>query len=752
MNKTQMWQPSVDGSSPGATEEASLLQDYLRSLQQSSLPAIAIVLVAVAGAAFFWLHADKSQVYRWDFFGLLVCLVALGVWLLRDRYPLGTWFLAGGIALAVACAYLLTGESALLLLLALPCILVTSYVGTWQGVASGLFASLLLVLQAVVQPTSGGDLVIIALAAIWGSIGLVWVALRPLRAATTESWYHFALARQLLEESRDRQQELNQAYEELRNAYKELGRLNQVLLATQRAADEARQAKESFVANVSHELRTPLNMIIGFSSLITRAPLTYQHRLPAHLLADIAAIRRNAEHLSSLVDDVLDLSKTDAGQMTLSLQPVQFTALLEHAVLPMRDLFASKSLWLILETEPGLPEVLCDPTRIRQVIMNLLSNAGKIVNSGGVTIKSYLDKNNVVVQVQDTGPGIAEDEITSIFEPFRQLETRTTTAKPGTGLGLAISKRLVELHGGRMWAEPCATGAAFFFSLPVLMPAQGVGRPARWISTEFEYRDRRQHHELPPINKRIVFVGAESRLHSLAMHHLGEEYELALVPDTHAALAGLQQFSAQMFVVSEMETGRAALLQEELGSLAQRIPLIKCAVPALLNKTAQMGIDGYLIKPIARDQLLAAVEQVAQPVRSILIIDDEPEVIQLFSRMLASASEACTILRAEDGRRGLELIRTRQPDLVLLDLALPGLNGFEVVAAVRKDPALAGVRIIVTSAQDPASEPIISDHVTLFRASGFSGKELVQIIHALTETVSPFQSSADQAPPDRLPG
>jgi CheY-like chemotaxis protein len=480
--------------------------------------------------------------------------------------------------------------------------------------------------------------------------------------------------------------------------------------------------------------------------------LTYQHRLPAHLLADIAAIQRNAEHLSSLVDDVLDLSKTDAGQMALSLQLVQVPALLENAVQPMRDLFASKSLWLILETEPELPEALCDPTRIRQVVMNLLSNAGKIVDSGGVTIKSYLDKNEVVVQVQDTGPGIPEEEITTLFEPFRQLEIRPTTAKPGTGLGLAISKRLVELHGGRMWAEPCATGAAFCFSLPVPMPAQSMGRPARWISSEFEYRDRRQHHELPPINKRIVFVGAESRLHSLAMHHLGEEYELTQVPDAETALADLQQFSAQMFVVNEVEIGQTEHLKQELGCLSQRIPLITCSVPGLLDKTSRLGIDGYLIKPITRDQLLAAVEQVAQPLRSILIVDDEPGVLQLFSRMLASANEAYTILRAEDGRRGLELIRTRQPDLVLLDLALPGMNGLEVVAAVRKDPALASVRIIVTSAQDPASEPIISDHVTLFRADGFSGKELVQIIHALTETVSPFQNSADQAQPDRPPG
>ncbi len=131
----------------------------------------------------------------------------------------------------------------------------------------------------------------------------------------------------MLEESRDRQEELNQAYEDLHSAYKEMGRLNAMLLATQRAVDEARQAKETFVANVSHELRTPLNMIIGFSSLIAKAPLTYRRRLPPELLADISAIQRNAMHLSKLVDDVLDLSKADAGYMKISLSYASIPAL-----------------------------------------------------------------------------------------------------------------------------------------------------------------------------------------------------------------------------------------------------------------------------------------------------------------------------------------------------------------------------------------------------------------------------------------
>ena len=238
-----------DGRRQQARDEASLLQDYLRGLQHGSLPAIAAVLLGVAAAAFSGCTLIRAKSGTGTSLACLVCLVALGAWLLATtiRWAHGFWPQGSRFMIAVACW--LSGTSAILLLLALPCIMVTSYVGTLEGVSLGAFVSLVVFLQAVLpQFALGGDIAVIALAAIWGSIGLVWAALRPLRTATAESLYHFTLARQLLEESRDRQQELNQAYEELRNAYKELGRLNQVLLATQPAADEARQAKEWFLS------------------------------------------------------------------------------------------------------------------------------------------------------------------------------------------------------------------------------------------------------------------------------------------------------------------------------------------------------------------------------------------------------------------------------------------------------------------------------------------------------------------------
>ena len=275
-----------------------------------------------------------------------------------------------------------------------------------------------------------------------------------------------------------------------------------MLLATQRAVDEARQAKETFVANVSHELRTPLNMIIGFSSLIAKAPLTYRRRLPPELLADISAIQRNAMHLSKLVDDVLDLSKADAGYMKISLSYASIPALSVEAAQAVQSLFDSKHLWIRMEIAPDLPDVLCDATRIRQVILNLLSNAGRVLENGGVTIRAWVEKNEAVVTVEDTGPG---------FQKRGFLEPSAAEMPPRAERHrLAyISRKLVELHGGRMWLEskPSA-GACFAFSLPI--EATPNKRPRSLDIRDFAHRRRADgHRRLPAIDRRVLFIDAE---------------------------------------------------------------------------------------------------------------------------------------------------------------------------------------------------------------------------------------------------
>ena len=205
------------------------------------------------------------------------------------------------------------------LILVIPSALAAGYLGIRAGILYGLGSSL--VIGLLINRNMGFSPADIfpALGSIWITLLIIALILRPYRTLTHESWFYYNQARELLEKYRDNQLELGQMNKEVIQAYSELARLNKVVIASQKLAEEARQAKESFVANVSHELRTPLNMIIGFSEMISRSPQTYHKKLPGDLLADISAIRRNAEHLSRLVDDVLDLSKLDAGYFRLNL-------------------------------------------------------------------------------------------------------------------------------------------------------------------------------------------------------------------------------------------------------------------------------------------------------------------------------------------------------------------------------------------------------------------------------------------------
>ncbi len=733
-------------------DENALLQTYLRGLQNSSFPFIAVALFLAAAVAFLWITNNADVSRRRDILGIALCVVSFAAWRLRLRYPYGVWVIALGTSSIIVLGSILFQLPAALTLLALPCLLVTVYLGLQAGLIWGAIVSGLLIALFAVQPAYFHlESLDIALIAIWCGIALVGAALRPLRTATAESWYHYSAARKMLEESRDRQEELNQAYEDLHSAYKEMGRLNAMLLATQRAVDEARQAKETFVANVSHELRTPLNMIIGFSSLIAKAPLTYRRRLPPELLADISAIQRNALHLSKLVDDVLDLSKADAGYMKVSLSYTSIPDLAVEAAQAVKNLFDSKHLWIRMEMEPDLPEVLCDATRIRQVILNLLSNAGRVLENGGVTIHARMENNEAVVTVEDTGPGIPEDEKPFLFEPFRQLEIAHRGEQSGTGLGLAISRKLVELHGGRMWLESKpGAGACFAFSLPIETPPKQISGPSRWISRDFAHRNRTdgRRRELPVIDRRVLFIDADGSLYSSALYHLRDQIELALAPTVDQAVIDLRHTTAQMAVLNQSDALQLCDLEAALRAVPYRLPVVACSAPSTPSAAAHLGVDGYLIKPISHEELLSVVTSFHPPVNTILIVDDEDEAVQLFARMLAAAEHSYTILRASSGARALELMRNRRPDLVLLDLIMPDMTGFEVLAARKLEPALQDIRIVVTSAQDPIGEPVITSRLTLSRSSGFTSKELLDVIGALAQTVTPVAVSDAPARPN----
>jgi signal transduction histidine kinase len=233
---------------------------------------------------------------------------------------------------------------------------------------------------------------------------------------------------------------------------------------------EASKHKSQFLANMSHELRTPLNAILGYSELILDS---IYGEMPEKARTVLERLQANGKHLLGLINDVLDLSKIEAGQLTLSLDEYSLSDVVHGVVSAVEPLAAEKRLAFKAEVAPDLPTGHGDGRRLSQVLLNLVGNAIKFTDKGEVTIKASATNGAFTVAVRDTGPGIHEADQTKIFEEFRQADDSSTRKKGGTGLGLSIAKRIIEMHGGRIWVESePGKGSTFYFRLPVRVEAQ----------------------------------------------------------------------------------------------------------------------------------------------------------------------------------------------------------------------------------------------------------------------------------------
>jgi signal transduction histidine kinase len=236
------------------------------------------------------------------------------------------------------------------------------------------------------------------------------------------------------------------------------------------AAETANRTKSLFLANMSHELRTPLNAILGYTELILD---NIYGDMPDKMRAVLERVQSNGKHLLGLINDVLDLSKIEAGQLTLSLTDYSLSDLVHTVVVAVESLATEKDLALNVEVAPDLPIGRGDERRLAQVLLNLVGNAIKFTDRGSVSIKASAADGTFTVAVRDTGPGISADHQLKIFEEFAQADTSSTRKKGGTGLGLSIAMRIIEVHHGRIWVESVlGEGATFSFTVPVRVERQ----------------------------------------------------------------------------------------------------------------------------------------------------------------------------------------------------------------------------------------------------------------------------------------
>jgi signal transduction histidine kinase/CheY-like chemotaxis protein len=701
------------------------------------------VLIWYLGIAQFWSDDIILQSLPPTLITAGTCGLALA--LLSRRYLLAqaTWLTGLGLAITIALYRTrLPQISVLYIFIPLMATLTLSWIGgTITGglllllaylLTTGFSASLLSASDAVVIVAGG------AFAALIG-----WAIMDMLLQTTRVSLRHYARAQDRIREANEQRLEARQIQHDLTLANNELARLSDRLAVMYRLAEEARQAKEEFVANVSHELRTPLNMIIGFSEMITQSPQVYGQELPPALLADISAIQRNSEHLSKLVDDVLDLSQAEAGRISLSKEWTVLPDIIKEAIISVQPLYASKKLSLDTEIASELPSIFCDSTRIRQVIINLLSNAGRFTERGGVKVRGWQQDSTVVVSVSDTGPGIAAQDQARLFEPFQQLDSSIRRRHGGSGLGLSISKRFVEMHDGEMWLDSeVGVGTTFYFNLPLQTPPSPALDPndaRRWFDPyqPYEARNRRSKAPRPQLIPRFVLLEREKGLYHL-LERYATDMDIVPVSDLEQAIHEMHRSPAQALIVNAPPFAPPPASTDQLANLPYGTPAVTCWVPGGDLVSQQLGIARYLVKPIARQDLLDALKQLGGPVDTVLIVDDDPEALQLFGRMLSTAPTSYRVLRARNGQRALSLLRQRQPDVMLLDLIMPGMDGFQVLEAKSLDPRIDAIPVIVVSSRDPSGEPIASKALSVTKSNGISIPELLHCVKALGDVLAPL--------------
>ncbi|WP_189168994.1 response regulator [Pilimelia anulata] len=461
------------------------------------------------------------------------------------------------------------------------------------------------------------------------------------------------------------------------------------LTAAVAAADAASRAKTQFVANMSHELRTPLNAIIGFSDLMRDEPPAGDGRvIPAEW---IEYVHTSGQHLLALINDVLDLSKIEAGKVELRPVLIDSADVVHEVIAGLQSLHEAKRLDMVVAVPP-LP-LRADITRLRQILTNLLSNAIKFTPEGGsIFVAGRQVGAEVGLSVSDTGPGISDADQARIFEEFQQVGD-PRMHKAGSGLGLALTRRLVEAHGGRIEVSSVpGHGARFTAWLPSLQPDSAP----------------RAEPGTPPAPGGILVIEDDRAAADLLATHLRRVgFAVTIAPDGEEGvrLAAVQQPEVILLdVILPGIDGWEVMRRLKADDRLRHIPVAIISVVEDHAVGLALGAVDYFTKPINHDLLLAwlirhgMVPPLTDQDTNILVIDDDPAVLLTAQRRLARPG--LRVVTAENGLDGLRLARQHRFDLVICDLMLPDLDGFSVISALHEDPHTREVPVLVLTAQD----------------------------------------------------
>ncbi|MBE9182565.1 response regulator [Oculatella sp. LEGE 06141] len=521
-------------------------------------------------------------------------------------------------------------------------------------------------------------------------------------------------------------------------------------------AEEANRTKSQFLANMSHELRTPLNAIIGYSEMLQEEAIDLNQD---GFITDLQKIHGAGKHLLTLINDILDLSKIEAGKMDLYLETFDISFMIDEVVSTIQLLVRQNNNTLIVDCPDSIGDMYADLTKVRQNLFNLLSNAAKFTQDGTITLSvsreaepqptsDRLHWNTkaacvqplaaiIRFQVTDTGVGMTTEQLARVFQPFTQADASTTRKYGGTGLGLAISQRFCQMMGGNIAvASRVGQGSVFTMHLPAVVVTLN-------LDAALTHEPHPELHSTlaQAIADTILVIDDDPTVHDLMQRFLtkdGYRVEGALNAEMGLHLARqLNPVAITLDAMLPQMDGWAALSALKNDPALAEIPVIMLTMVDNKTKGYALGASDYLTKPIDRTRLTQVLQKYrcAHPPCTILLVEDDQVVRQMMRQLLEK--EDWTVIEAENGQVALEQLANQSPSLMLLDLMMPELDGFGVVAALQQHPQWRSLPVVVLTAKDitPDDQLQLQGQVErILQKGAYPQKDLINEIRHLVAT------------------
>ncbi|MBE7183031.1 MAG: response regulator [Methylobacterium mesophilicum] len=466
------------------------------------------------------------------------------------------------------------------------------------------------------------------------------------------------------------------------------------LAAARDSAEDANRAKSQFLANMSHELRTPLSAVIGYSEMLEEE---VEEMGEKHLLGDLGKIKSNARHLLSLINDVLDISKIEANKVEIYAEEFDLAEMVREVAATVDALVERKHNRLELTLGANLGRAHTDVVKIRQVLINLLSNAAKFTENGLITLavsrEASAKGDRITFRVKDTGLGMSAEQLARLFQRFTQADASTTRRFGGTGLGLAITKAFTDMLGGEVTVESEPDmGSTFTVSIPA-----ELGQP-RVVDGETEIKPVESQEDL------VLVIDDDASTRDLLARFLGKEgFSVREASDGKTGLVLADALKPKVIlldVTMPRMDGWEVLRNLKSDPRLAAIPVVMCTVIDEKHLGFSLGAADYLVKPVDWDHLKEVMERIGPqtPVGDVLIVEDDVDARARLEKIMAR--EGWTVTEAEHGRDALAKVALHMPSLVLLDLNMPEMDGFTFLREFRSKPEAADIPVVVMTARD----------------------------------------------------